>query len=96
MAVNITSRLITLTWVEPHDNNAPIQSYEVTYMEPSFVGGNLMREVNTTTEMATITDLFPGVNYTFTVIAYNEIGPSVPSDPLTVRTLDEGKQHILS
>ena len=96
MAVSRTSLLITLTWVEPHDNNVPIQGYEVTYMEPSFVGENLVREVNTTTEMATITDLFPGVNYTFTVTAYNEIGLSVPSNPLTVRTLDEGKQHILS
>ena len=96
MAVNRTSHLVTLTWVEPHDNNAPIQSYEVTYMEPSFVGGNLMRKVNTTIEMATITDLFPGVDYTFTVIAYNEIGPSVPSDPLTVRIVDGCKQHILS
>ena len=65
-------------------------------MKPSFLGGNLMRVVNATIEMATITDLFPGVNYTFTVTAYNEIGPSVPSNPLTVKTLDEGKQHILS
>ena len=96
MAVNTSSRLIILTWEEPHENNAPIQSYEVTYMKPSFLGGNLMRVVNATIEMATITDLFPGVNYTFTVTAYNEIGPSVPSNPLTVKTLDEGKQHILS
>ena len=27
MAVNVTSRNFTLTWVEPHDNNAPIQGY---------------------------------------------------------------------
>ena len=27
MAVNLTSRNFTLTWVEPHDNNAPIQGY---------------------------------------------------------------------
>ena len=65
-------------------------------MKPSFLGGNLTRVVNATIEMANITDLFPGVDYTFTVIAYNEIGPSVPSDPLTVRTVDEGKQQILS
>ena len=65
-------------------------------MEPSFVGGNLMRKVNTTIEMATITDLFPGVNYIFTVIAYNEIGPSVPSDPLTLWRVHVCKQHIYS
>ena len=27
MAVNLTSRNFTLTWLEPHDNNAPIQGY---------------------------------------------------------------------
>ena len=27
MAVNLTSRNFTLTWVEPHDNNAPIDGY---------------------------------------------------------------------
>ena len=95
MAINVTSRSLVLRWEAPHDNNAPIQRYEVMYMEPSFVEGDLMK-VNTTIEIANITDLFPGVDYTFTVIAYNEIGPSVPSDPLTVRTLDEGKPHILS
>ena len=26
-AVNLTSRAFTLLWVEPHDNNAPIQGY---------------------------------------------------------------------
>ena len=26
-AVNLTSHNFTLTWVEPHDNNAPIEGY---------------------------------------------------------------------
>ena len=89
-ASRVTSREINLTWVEPHDNNAPILGYLVRYMEPDFVGGDLAREVNTSVEMATITDLSPGVDYEFTVTAYNQIGSSSPSDTLTVRTLDEG------
>ena len=93
MAINVSSRSLFLRWEAPH---APIQLYKVMYMEPSFMEGNLIKVVSTSVEMATITTLFPGVNYTFTVTAYNEIGPSVPSDPLTVRTLDEGKQQILS
>ena len=103
MAVNVASRQINLTWVEPHDNNAPITRYEVTYLEPDFVLGERERVENVTehqdgsadiVEMATLSGLFPGVNYTFTVTAVNEEGSSVPSDPLTVRTLEEGKSIL--
>ncbi len=90
--------MIDLMWVEPDDNNAPIGGYQVMYMEPEFVEGERMRTVNTSVVMATITGLSPGVDYTFTVIAYNDIGPSTPSDPLTVRTLDERRtlhHHII-
>ena len=92
-AVGVSSREVNLTWVEPHDNNAPITGYRVMYMAPEFVAGDRRRMVmvNMPIEMATITDLFPGVNYTFSVVAINDIGPSVASDPLPVRTLDEGE-----
>ena len=63
------------------------------YMQPEFVTGERGRVVNSTVEMATITGLFPGVNYIFMVTAYNVEGPSVPSAPLRVRTLDESKSH---
>ena len=101
--VEVSSRQIDLMWVEPHDNNAPITRYEVAYLEPEFVTGERERVENVTgsgrgsadiVEMATISGLFPGVSYTFTVTAVNEDGSSVPSDPLTVRTLEEGKSHI--
>jgi len=77
--------------VEPHDNNAPISGYRVSYMQPAFIMEMRQREENTTSEMITITNLFPGVDYTFIITAFNEIGQSVPSEPLTVRTLDESK-----
>ena len=91
MAVGVGSREVNLTWVEPHDNNAPITGYQVVYMAPGFVAGDRGRLMNTSVVMATITGLFPGVDYMFMVIAINEIGPSAPSNPLTVRTLDEGE-----
>ena len=56
--------------------------------------GQRNRTVNTTEEMAAITNLSPGVNYSFAVIATNDRGPSSPSDPLAVRTLDEGKRTV--
>jgi len=64
-------------------------------MEPAFVTGERNVVVNAIMEMVTISNLYPGVNYTFTVRALNEIGNSPTSDPLTVRTLEEGKSLIL-
>ena len=92
--MNVASRTVDLTWVEPHDNNAPITGYIVYFMEPVFVEGERNRMVDTTEEMASITNLSPGVDYSFTIIAINDIGPSTPSAPLAVRTLDEGKRTV--
>ena len=90
MSVRATFSDISLTWVKPHDNNAPITKYKVAYMQQSETGER-ERVVNTTVEMATITDLSPGVTYTITVTAINEIGPSVPSATRTVMTLAMGQ-----
>lgn len=76
-------------WVEPHDNNAPVLGYRVSYNQPSFLGGGGV-VVNSSQEMVNITDLRPGVLYGFTVIAFNEIGDSIPSEVAMVTTLEEG------
>ena len=44
-----------------------------------------------TEESVVITGLHPGVDYTFTIIAINSIGESVPSDEERATTLEEGK-----
>ena len=88
-SVNITSRNISLEWTEPHDNNAPIMGYRVMYQQPAFLGSD-MQIVNSTVEMADITALHPGVTYNFTVVAFNEIGNSTPSNTASIRTLEEG------
>ena len=87
-AFNITSRNLSLSWIEPLSNNAPIQNYSVRFMDPSF--SIEYREVTTTVEMVDIVELFPGIDYFFTVVAVNEIGESRPSLQLKVRTSDEG------
>ena len=96
MAENVSSRELTLTWVEPNDNNATIYGYLVMYMEQEFMTGERERAVNISepVEVADITDLAPGVGYTFTVTAYNGRGESAVSDQLTVRTLDESKSRL--
>ena len=93
-ALSIASRQITLLWVEPHDNNAPIANYEVQYLQPQFVTGNREVTITTTVTMATLTGLYPGVTYIFTITAHNAIGASLPSLRAIVRTLDEGKGPV--
>ena len=88
-ALEIESRYLVLTWIEPHDNNAPILGYLVQYNQPEFAGG-LMVVLNVSEETTNVTDLFPGVTYNFTVIAFNDIGNSTASETTPVRTLDEG------
>ena len=45
-----------------------------------------------------ISDLHPGELYTFTIIAINNICPSQPSLPASVRTMEEGMLlcHVMS
>ena len=89
--VNTTSRSISLVWEEPHNNNTPITGYRVMYQQPAFLDSSSgVQVVNSTVEMADITGLHPGVTYNFTVVAFNEIGDSAPSDMVSVTTLEEG------
>jgi len=68
--------------------------YRVMYQEPTFRGGGV-QVVNSTVEMADITGLQPGVTYNFTVVAFNEIGDSLPSNIASIRTLEEGNLFLV-
>ena len=87
--VEIQSRSLVISWIKPHDNNAPILGYFIFYEQPSFAGGEMII-FPTADEGASLTELFPGVTYNFTVIAYNAIGNSTESDSIQLKTLDEG------
>ena len=81
-------------WEEPHDNNAPVLGYRVSYNQPVFLsGGGVV--VYSSEEMVTITGLRPGVLYGFAVIAFNEIGDSRPSEIAMVTTTEEGNTLAL-
>ena len=94
-AVETQSRYLVLTWMEPHDNNAPVLGYFVSYNQPVFAGGERVT-LNVTEEMVNVTNLLPGVIYNFTVIAYNDIGNSAESETTPLSTLEEGKHFIHS
>ena len=51
--------------------------------------------VTSTEEQVMITDLHPGENYSFIVIAINDICPSVPSIPVSARIMEEGISVVL-
>ncbi len=87
-AVEVTTTSLLLQWVEPHDNNAPILGYRITYNRPSFLGGTEVI-LNNTVEMINITGLHPGASYTFVVIAFNDIGDSSQGS-LVVSTAETG------
>jgi hypothetical protein len=89
IALEIQSRSLVLSWIEPHDNNAPIEGYFVFYTQPTFAGGETI--INSTVDIViTLNELFPGVTYNFTVTAYNVIGNSTPSEVIHVNTTEEG------
>ena len=51
--------------------------------------------VSNAEEHVMITNLHPGENYTFTVVAINDICPSQPSKPASVQTMEEGMQYTI-
>ncbi|GAA4831900.1 Ig-like domain-containing protein [Luteimicrobium xylanilyticum] len=67
----IESHQVTLSWTPPNNNGADITSYTVT---PS---SGAPQQCATTT--CTIKGLTNDTEYTFTVVANNEVGPSEPS-----------------
>ena len=81
--------------MEPHDNNAPIVGYFVSYDQPVFAGGE-RTTLNVSEEMVNVTNLFPGFTYNFTVIAYNDIGNSIESETTPLSTLEEGEHSVHS
>ena len=62
------------------------------YTEPDFLNSTMV-VVNATEESVEISGLHPGVTYSFTVVAFNDIGDSVPSEDYSVRTLEEGIEY---
>ena len=91
----VTSRGLFIDWTEPRDNNAPVTGYNITYQNPDclvMAPNNQPQDVTVSSmeRQAMIPDLHPGENYSFIVIAINDICASVPSIPVSVRTMEEG------
>lgn len=78
--VTVEDRTVVLTWTPPSNNGAPITSYTVTSQN------GYTKTCNTTT--CTLDGLTNDVEYTFQVIATNEVGDSDPSEMSAVARPD--------
>ena len=93
---DVTESRVTLSWTMPEDNNAPILGYRISYYLPEFIGEDIIFieemvvNVNGLATQETVTLLHPFVNYTFTVIAFNEIGDSERSVAVSALTNEAG------
>ena len=66
------------------------------YQQPAFLDrSHSIQVIHSTTEMAVITGLHPGVTYNFTIVAFNDIGDSTPSNIAAVTTQEEGMLIII-
>ncbi|WP_435526191.1 fibronectin type III domain-containing protein [Microbacterium elymi] len=70
---SVQDRTVVLSWAPPVDNGAPITGYTVTA-----VGGGYSKACQATT--CTLNGLTNNVEYNFTVVATNRVGPS-PASP---------------
>ena len=85
---------ISVTWDEvlPIDQNGIITEYEVLYKPLEIFGGLLSPlSMNSTDLFIDFMDLMPFVSYNISVRAYTSVGPGPYSEPITNRTLEEGK-----
>ena len=91
-AGSITTVSIPLTWVLGFDGREDIDTVNVSYVAVSN-NDSPSEGVVSLAELATshtLTGLQPLTNYSITVIAINEVGPS-PGMTITVETLPLGK-----
>jgi titin len=76
----------SLTWVSPWNGGYPITGYQVCMLpSPGYLAG-LCASTPATTTSYTFTGLLPASAYSFTVSALNDLGPSQPSAPVSMRT----------
>ena len=96
MAVAMSSTEIMVTWedVPMIDRNGIIINYEIQIEPLDFLADIFIDPLNTTNLSILVADLEEHVFYDIRVRAYTSVGPGPYSDPVTVRTFEDGNVHI--
>jgi hypothetical protein len=89
--VTISNGSAIVTWTTPSNGGAAISSYTITSS-----GGQTAITTTTdgTTTTATVTGLTNYTDYTFTVVASNNIGPSLPSTPYIFTSISSAPTNV--
>ena len=90
----ISSTEIEVSWEEVPaiDENGIIIVYEVQYEPLQTFGDQISNNITNTTYLnTTLTGLQEYVEYNISVRAYTSVGPGQYSDPVTERTLEDGR-----
>ena len=94
----LTLQSVRLTWTQPEENNARINSYNITYcvsINSSCAQQTLMQ--TSLTEMVILTQLIPAMTYTVYIRAENDVGQGPePTEPYIFESTSEGKCILCS
>ena len=90
-----SSRSIEVLWEPSFNGHSAVTSYTIEYKRHSELWSKMvsLRVLGNRTKRV-VSNLSPGVNYNFRIIASNEIGMSEPSEHNILRTNEEGKAWI--
>ena len=92
----LTLQSVQLTWVKPEDNNARINSYNVTYC-PSVKGTCEQSpiQMSVSTETVTLSQLTPVTTYQVYIRAENDVGQGPePAEPYVFDSANHGVLSI--
>ena len=90
LALSSTEIMVTWEEVAMIDQNGIITDYEVEFEPLDFPADIFTDTINATNLSIVITNLEEFVNYNISVRAYTSVGPGPYSDPVTVRTFEDG------
>ena len=88
----LTLQSVSLTWVQPEDNNARINSYNITFCPA--VNGTCEQsplQMSASTEMVTLSQLIPVTTYQVYIRAENDVGQGPePAEPYAFGSANQG------
>ncbi|XP_055948883.1 cell adhesion molecule Dscam2-like isoform X4 [Argiope bruennichi] len=87
----LTSRTVTLTWVQPYSGNLPLTRYivQLKRQDEQWLEQTKSLTVPVTESSTVLGDLMPVTTYNIRILAENSLGQSKPSEPITVTTKEE-------